>query len=60
VYRVLKKAGRLDRWKRSPSKKGKGFVQPLKSHDHWHVDISYINVAGTSSTYARCSMDTAG
>jgi transposase InsO family protein len=47
VYRVLKKAGRLDRWNRSPSKKGTGFVQPLKPHEHWHVDISYINVAGT-------------
>lgn len=47
VYRVLKKAGRLDRWNRKPSKKGTGFVQPLKPHDHWHVDISYINVAGT-------------
>jgi putative transposase len=47
VYRVLKKAGRLDRWNRSPSKKGTGFVQPLKPHAHWHVDISYINVAGT-------------
>ena len=47
VYRVLKKAGRLDRWNRAPSKKGTGFVQPLRPHEHWHVDISYINVAGT-------------
>jgi transposase-like protein len=47
VYRVLKKAGRLDRWNRSPSRKGTGFVQPLQAHEHWHVDISYINVAGT-------------
>jgi putative transposase len=47
TYRVLKAAGRMDRWNRSPSKKGTGFVQPLKAHDHWHVDISYINVAGT-------------
>lgn len=47
TYRVLKAAGRLDRWNRSPSKKGTGFVQPLKAHEHWHVDISYINVAGT-------------
>ena len=47
TYRVLKAAGRLDRWNRLPSKKGTGFVQPLKAHDHWHVDISYINVAGT-------------
>lgn len=47
VYRVLKKAGRLERWNRTPSKKGTGFVQPLTPHAHWHVDISYINVAGT-------------
>src|SRR5262249_33625675 len=23
--------------------------QPLRVHEHWHVDVSYINVAGTSS-----------
>jgi transposase InsO family protein len=47
VYRTLKTAGRLDQRKFSPSKKGTGFVQPLAAHDHWHVDISYLNVAGT-------------
>jgi putative transposase len=47
VYRVLKQAGRLDRHWLKPSKKGTGFVQPLDAHDHWHVDMSYINVAGT-------------
>jgi putative transposase len=47
VYRVLKQAGRLDRRWFSPSKKGTGFVQPLSPHEHWHVDISYINVSGT-------------
>lgn len=47
VYRSLKTAGRLDHRKFSPSKKGTGFVQPLAAHDHWHVDISYLNVAGT-------------
>jgi putative transposase len=47
VYRVLKQAGRLDRRGFSPSKKGTGFVQPLRPHQHWHVDISYINLAGT-------------
>jgi hypothetical protein len=31
---------------RSGSRKGTGFVQPLAVHDHWHVDISYLNVAG--------------
>ena len=47
VYRTLKSAGRLDHRKFSPSKKGTGFVQPLAAHSHWHVDISYLNVAGT-------------
>lgn len=47
VYRVLKSAGRLDRKWQKPSKKGTGFVQPLKAHEHWHVDVSYINVQGT-------------
>jgi putative transposase len=47
TYRVLRQAGLLQRWNGKPSKKGTGFVQPLEPHQHWHVDISYINVAGT-------------
>ena len=47
VYRVLKQAGRLDRQWQKPSLKGTGFVQPEKPHQHWHIDVSYINVAGT-------------
>ena len=47
VWRVLNKAGLLDRWNKRPSKKGTGFEQPLKPHEHWHIDVSYINVAGT-------------
>jgi putative transposase len=54
VYRVLKGAGLLDRNKWTPSKKGTGFVQPLKAHEHWHIDISYLNVAGTF--YFLCSV----
>jgi len=48
VYRVLKKAGRIRGWNRKPSRKGTGFHQPLGPHQHWHVDISYINVCGAS------------
>ena len=47
VYRVLRKAGRLDRWNRKPSSKGLGFQQPLEPHQHWHVDIAYVNLAAT-------------
>lgn len=47
VWRVLSKAGLLEKWNKKPSKKGTGFVPPLKPHEHWHVDISYINISGT-------------
>lgn len=47
TYRVLKAAKRLDRWNSKPSVKGTGFVQPTRAHEHWHVDVSYINVCGT-------------
>ena len=47
VYRVLRAAGRLDRYNRHPSKKGTGFVQPVRAHQHWHVDIAYLNIAST-------------
>jgi putative transposase len=47
VYRVLKAAGRLAPRGGRPSKKGQGFEQPLSPHEHWHVDVSYLNIAGT-------------
>jgi putative transposase len=53
-YRVLSKAGRLDRWNKKLSKKGTGFVQPLRPHEHWHIDVAYINVGGTF--YYLCSI----
>jgi putative transposase len=54
VYRVLSYAGVLNKWDRAASKKGTGFEQPLKAHQHWHIDISYINICGTF--YYMCSI----
>jgi putative transposase len=54
VYRVLSKAGLLSTWNRTASKKGKGFQQPVKPHEHWHIDVSYINICGTF--YYLCSI----
>ena len=54
VYRVLTGAGLLDRWNRKPSKKGSGFVQPLRPHEHWHIDVAYLNLGGTF--YYLCSV----
>jgi transposase InsO family protein len=46
VYRVLRGAGLMRPWNGKASQKGSGFVQPLKPHEHWHVDVSYINICG--------------
>jgi putative transposase len=54
VYRVLKAAGVLERHNVQPSRKGGGFVQPLRPHEHWHVDVAYLNIAGTF--YYLCSL----
>lgn len=54
VYRVLRSAGVLDRWNPKPSQKGRGFVQPLAAHQHWHIDVSYLNLGGTF--YYLCSI----
>ena len=54
VFRVLSEADRLRHWAPRPSKKGTGFEQPLAPHEHWHIDISYINICGTF--YYLCSV----
>lgn len=48
VYRVLCYAGLLWPSAKTYSKaKGSGFEQPQKPHEHWHLDLSYINFKGT-------------
>jgi transposase InsO family protein len=54
VWRVLGQAGLLSKWNGKPSKKGTGFEQPLTAHQHWHIDVSYINISGTF--YYLCSI----
>jgi hypothetical protein len=54
VWRVLKQAGMFSRWKAKPSRKGTGFEQPLQPHQHWHIDVSYINVCGTLLLFMQC------
>ena len=54
VYRVLQRAGLLSRWNGKPSSKGTGFQQPIGAHEHWHIDVSYLNICGTF--YYLCSI----
>jgi transposase InsO family protein len=54
VYRVLKNAGVLRRWNGKATGKGRGFQQPESAHEHWHVDVSYLNICGTF--YYLCSI----
>ena len=53
VWRVLSRAGLLHRWNGKPSSKGTGFEPPPGPHQHWHIDVSYINICGTF--YYLCS-----
>lgn len=46
VYRVLKSRALLRLQEGEPSSKGKGFQQPNKPHEHWHVDFSYFKIGG--------------
>ncbi len=54
VWRVLNQAGLLSRWNSKPSRKGTGFEQPPQPYQHWHIDVSYINLSGTF--YCLCSV----
>jgi putative transposase len=54
VWRVLGHAGLLKKWNGKESRKGTGFEQPLKPQQHWHIDVSYINICGTF--YYLCSV----
>jgi len=47
IYRILKQAGLIGRNHCKPSLKGTGFRQPLQPHQHWHIDVAYLNIAGT-------------
>lgn len=47
VYRVLTTANLLQECIKEPSRKGQGFSQPKEPHQHWHIDITYINICGT-------------
>lgn len=53
-YRVLKQNGYLKKWCQTPSAKGTGFQGPILPHEHWHIDISYLNISGTF--YYLCSI----
>ena len=47
VWRVLRNEGLLQLWNGKESKKGTGFHQPQKPHEHWHIDVSYVNIRCT-------------
>lgn len=48
TYRLLKGYGLLNEWNTvKDDKKGSGFVQPTRPHEHWHTDIKYVNFHGS-------------
>jgi hypothetical protein len=43
----------LDSSRGKESRQGKGFVQPLTAHEHWHIDVADINIVGTCVCMAK-------
>jgi hypothetical protein len=41
VYSALRQADVLPP-RGKESRKGKGFVQPLQAHEHWHIDFTHF------------------
>jgi len=56
VYRVLKERDALRMRGNGPTKKGTGFDQPMKAHEHWHTDISYVKI-GDRFFFLICVLD---
>jgi putative transposase len=56
VYRILKNQDMLILQEHKPSRKGKGFKQPSKPHQHWHIDFSYFKI-GTVFYYFIAVLD---
>ena len=57
VWRVLKQAGLLSRWKAKPSRKGTGFEQPLRRTSTGMSMFPISTCRARSITCAACWMD---
>ncbi|MEW6137763.1 MAG: transposase [Thermodesulfobacteriota bacterium] len=56
VWRLLAREDLLCPWKPTPSKKGAVFQQSLRPHQHWHMDVSYINTTGEFYYPCTCAV----
>jgi putative transposase len=54
VWRVLSQAGLLSKWNGNPVEDGQRLRAALAAHEHWHIDVSYLNIGGTF--YYLCSI----
>jgi len=46
VYNVIKRHNLGRKWVEAQEMKKKGFDQPVKIHEQWHIDFSYIRIDG--------------
>jgi transposase InsO family protein len=46
VYNVIKRHNLGKKWAEAEEMKKRGFDQPKAVHEQWHIDISYIKIAG--------------
>jgi len=46
VYNVIKRHNLGKKWAEAQEMKKKGFDQPVRVHEQWHIDFSYIKIDG--------------
>jgi len=47
VYNVKKRYNLISKWAEAEEMKKHGFEQPKAVHEQWHIDFSYIKIAGS-------------
>ena len=54
VYRVLARPACCSRGTRRPARRARASCSRWRPHEHWHIDVSYLNICGTF--YYLCSV----
>jgi len=47
VYNIIKRYNLGKKWAEAVEMKKRGFDQPKAVHEQWHIDFSYVRIAGT-------------
>jgi hypothetical protein len=60
VYNVMKRRNLFKKWAEAAEEARRGFEQPAKAHEQWHIDFSYIRIGGAFIISSEYLTATAG